>query len=154
MDTKKTLGLAIVMAVGMSLLWTGPATAACSPELKERAPEQVLADHRAALAAQDWDAARCNFHPDAKMISDSGVSEGVDAIIAEFQQLATFFGGYLPAVYSEIVLSILDSDRYMARVLYFFDTPCVDVGDGADTYIIRKGQIVALTTHGFASFSC
>ncbi len=88
------------------------------------------------------------------MISESGVSEGVEAIIAEFQVLATFFGGTLPAVYSEITVSILDSDRHMARVPYFIDTACVDIQDGAETYVIRKGQIVALTTHGFAVFSC
>jgi hypothetical protein len=114
----------------------------------------VLADHRAALAAEDWDAARCNFHPDAKMISDSGVSEGVDAIIAELQALAQFFGGVVPTVYSEIILSILDSDRYMARTLSFIDTTCVDIPDGTETYVIRKGQIQALTTHGFFVFLC
>ena len=85
MDTRKTFGLMILTVVAAGLVWAGTATAACSPELKERTPQQVLADHRAALAAEDWDAARCNFHPDAKMISDNGVSEGVDAIIAEFQ---------------------------------------------------------------------
>jgi hypothetical protein len=153
MTTWTVIGL---LVLGTVLGWA-PATLGaprCDPLLKERTPQQVLADHRAALAAGDWDAVRCNFHPDAKMISDSGVSDGVDAIIAEFQVLATFFGGHLPAVVSEIFLSILDSDRSMARVLYFFDTPCVDIPDGADTYVIRKGQIVALTTHGFAVFEC
>jgi hypothetical protein len=154
MDTKKTLGLAIVMAVGMGLVWAGAATAACSSELKERTPQQVLADHRAALAAQDWDAARCNFHPQAKMISDNGVSNGVDAIIAEFQALAEFFGGEVPIVYSEIFLSILDSERYMVRTLSNIDTTCVDVPDGTETYVIRKGQIQGLTTHGFFIFDC
>ncbi len=78
----------------------------------------------------------------------------MEAIITEFQALAQFFGGGLPAVYSEIIRPILNGDRHMARVLYFIDTACVDVDDGADTYVIRRGKIVALTTHGFASFDC
>jgi hypothetical protein len=141
--------LAVVAA---GLVWAGPA-AACSHDLKDRIPEQVLADHRAALAAEDWDAARCNFHPDAVMISDSGVSEGVDALIAEFQALVAFFGGVIPTVYSEIVVSI-GGDRHMARTLSFIDTTCVDIPDGTETFIIRRGRIVALTTHGFFVFSC
>jgi hypothetical protein len=88
------------------------------------------------------------------MISGNGVSEGVDAIIAEFQALATFFGGETPTVYSEIIASILDSERYMARTLSFIDTACVDIPDGTETFIIRRGRIVALTTHGFFVFSC
>jgi hypothetical protein len=154
MKTRRTLGLSIVMVVGIGLLWTGTAQAECPRDLKKRPPEQVLGDHRAALAAQDWDAARCNFHPDATMISDNGVSEGVDAIIAEFQALAAFFGGNFDQVYQEIVVSILDSDRHMARVLYTVDTACSDVPDGIDTFVIRKGQILALTTHGFIVFTC
>jgi len=153
MDTRKTLGLAIAMAVGLGLLGAGTAMARC-PQEKERTPQQVLADHRAALAAQDWDAAQCNFHPDATMISDNGVSEGVEAIIAEFQALAAFFGGSFDQVYQEIVVSILDSERYMARVLYTVDTECSDVPDGIDTYVIRRGRILALTTHGFIVFTC
>ncbi len=74
MDTRKTLRLMILTVVGAGLVWaTGaPATPACPPELKHRTPAEVLTDHRAALAAQDWDAARCNFTEDAVMISDSG----------------------------------------------------------------------------------
>ena len=154
MDTRTTVRLMALAVVTAGLVWAGTATAACAPELKDRTPQQVLADHRAALAAEDWEAARCNFHPDARMISDNGVSEGVDAIIAEFQALATFFGGQVPTVYSEIVVSILDSDRWMARTLSFIDTTCVDIPDGTDTYVIRKGQIQSLTTHGFFVFSC
>ena len=154
MDTRTTVRLMFLTVVAAGLVWAGTATAACSPELKERTPQQVLADHRAALAAEDWDAVRCNFHPDAKMISDNGVSEGVDSITVEFQALAAFFGGFFDQVYQEIILMNVSGDRHMARVLYTVDTTCSDVPDGIDTYIIRKGQIVALTTHGFILFSC
>lgn len=99
------LRLMILTVVAAGLVWATAATAtpACSPELKHRTPQQVLADHWAALAAQDWDAARCNFAAEAVMISDNGVSQGVEAIIAEFQSLDTFFGGFFNQVYQEIM---------------------------------------------------
>ncbi len=154
MNTRTTVRLMVLTVVAAGLVWAGTATAGCAPELKDRTPQQVLADHRAALAAEDWDAARCNFHPDAQMISDNGVSEGVEPIIAEFQALAAFFGGNFDQVYQEIVVSILDSERHLARVLYTVDTTCSDVPDGIDTFIIRRGRIVARTTHGFIVFTC
>jgi hypothetical protein len=154
MATRTTVRLMFLTVVAAGLVWAGTAVAECARNLGERSPQQVLADHRAALAAEDWDAARCNFHPDATMIGDNGVGEGVAAIIAEFQALATFFGGVVPTVYSQIVVSILDSDRYMVRTLSFIDTVCVDIPDGTETYVIRRGRIISLTTHGFFVFSC
>jgi hypothetical protein len=126
----------------------------CGPNLHQRTPQQVLADFRAALAAGNWAAVRCNLDDDAVMISDSGVTNGEDEIIEEFQALSRFFGGTEPGIASEIVVSVLGGNRYMARQLYFIDTACVDIPDGANTYIIKGGQIAAITTHGFAVFSC
>jgi hypothetical protein len=155
MDTgTRTRWLMVLAVVAAGLAWAETATAACSRELHERTPQQVLADHRAAITAGDWDAARCNFHPDAVLISDNGVSQGADAIVAEYQALVAFFGGNFDQVYQEIVVSILDSEKYMARVLYTVDTACSDVPDGIDIYLIRRGRIVALTTHGFIVFTC
>jgi hypothetical protein len=34
------------------------------------------------------------------------------------------------------------------------DTPCVIVTDGVDTYIVRRGQIHAQTSHAFPVFTC
>lgn len=89
------------------------------------------------------------------MISDNGVSTGVNPIVAEFQALVAFFGGTTPTVYSEIVVTIPPGDnRFMVRTLSFIDTVCVDVPDGTETYVIKGGKIVSLTTHGFFVFSC
>jgi hypothetical protein len=154
MGTKTTVRLMFLTIVAVGLFWAGTASATCSHDLRDRTPQQVLADHRAALAAGDWDAVRCNFHPDAVLISDNGVSEGADAIVTEYQALFAFFGGNFDQVYQEIVVSILNTEKSMARVLYTVDTTCSDVPDGIDTYVIRRGRIVALTTHGFIVFTC
>jgi ketosteroid isomerase-like protein len=126
----------------------------CPSGLNERTPQQVLADFRAALAAGDWAAVRCNFDDDAVMISDNGITNGPAEIVTEFQAFFTFFGGFFDQVYSEIVVNVLGGNRYMARVLYTVDTVCSDVPDGAYTYVIKGGRIAALTTHGFIQFSC
>ena len=153
----KTWIVIALVVMGTMLGWpvVTHATLECDPLLKQRTPEAVLADLRAALAAEDWDTVRCSFKTDAILISDNGVSVGVDAIVAEFQALSVFFGGSFVQVYQEIVVTIPRGDnRFMARVLYTVDTACADVPDGIDTYIIGRGQIVSLTTHGFIQFSC
>jgi hypothetical protein len=76
---------------------------ACGPNLHQRTPQQVLADFRAARAAADWDAVRCNLDEDVVMISDNGVFNGPDEVITELRTLSAFFGGETPTVYSEII---------------------------------------------------
>jgi hypothetical protein len=57
-------------------------------------------------------------------------------------------------VNQEIVVSILDNRTHMVRTLFSITTPCVDINDGTDTYIIRDGRIQAQTAHGFPTFKC
>src|SRR5688500_6003158 len=74
----------LVVSLALTLAIFAPAEAAqeCPKGLKSRAPEQVLAEHRAALAAGDLDLAMCNFAPDAVVIHDNGIDRGHDAIRA------------------------------------------------------------------------
>ncbi len=123
-------------------------------QLRQRTAQQVLVSHRAALAAGDWDVVACNYAEEAVVISDGGVMQGRDATVAALQQLSGFFGGTIPMVNEEVIVSILKDRAEMARVLFSISTPCVDINDGADTYIIKNGQIQAQTAHGFPIFKC
>jgi hypothetical protein len=143
-------GVLAPLPVGSTL----SAAPAWGANLHQRTPPLVLAAFRAARAAGDWDVVRCNLDEDAVMISDNDVTNGADEIILELQALRTFFQGATPTVYSEIVVNVLGGNRSMVRQLHFIDTPCVDMPDGTDTYIIKAGQIAAITSHGFFVFSC
>lgn len=162
MNARTLIGLFIASAAALTVM-TGSvlrptaveAAPVCSPDLNHRTPEEVVVDFRAAMVAANWAAVRCNIDDDAVMISDNGVTNGEDEIVGELQVLARFFGGTMPQQHNHlIVVPILGGNRSMARVLYTVDTTCADVPDGIDTYVIKGGQIAALTTHAFIQFSC
>lgn len=126
----------------------------CDPRLRHRSAEEVLASHFANLANGDFDAERCNYARDAVVISDQGVFHGVDEIVLQLQGLVAFFGGQVPQVNEEVIVSILDNRTEMARILFSITVPCISINDGTDTYIIRDGKIVAQTAHGAPTFTC
>lgn len=119
----------------------------CPAQLKHRTPAEVLADHRAALAAKDWHAVGCNYAKDAIVISDMGVTQGRENIVADLQGFDQAFGGALPTVTMETVAD--DT----ALVLFELDLGFLLIPDGVDTYIIRKGKIFRQTAHGQVVFT-
>ncbi len=132
----------------------GGGNAGCAPGLKNRTAAQVLVAHRAALAAGDWLAVGCNYGKNAKVISDQGVTTGRADIVLALQGLSGFFGGTIPMLNQEVIVTILGGNTEMARVLFSITTPCVTIADGVDTYIIKDGRIQAQTAHGFPTFTC
>jgi hypothetical protein len=126
----------------------------CARSLNDRTAEQVMEDHRAALAAGDWDAARCDYAEDAVVVSDQGVTRGRDNIVADLQAIGGLFGGVIPQVNEEVIVSILNDRAELARILFSISTECIDIPDGTDTYIVRNGKIQAQTAHGFPVFKC
>jgi hypothetical protein len=131
----------------------GPNTG-CPQGLQHRTPEQVLEDQRSWLAAGQFQLAGCNYADDAVVITDGGVITGRATIVQQLTGLGQFFGGAVPMVNEEVVVSILNGNTYMARILFSIDTPCVDIPDGTDMYIIKRGRIQAQTAHGFPVFQC
>lgn len=131
-----------------------PRAGDCPRSTRHRTPEEVLASHFQNLAAGDYEAERCNYARDAVVISDGGVTNGIDDIVANLAGFGSFFGGQVPTVNQEIVVSILDNRTHMVRTLFSITTPCIDINDGTDTYIIRDGRIQAQTAHGFPTFKC
>jgi hypothetical protein len=146
---------AIALAATVFLIASGAhAKGRCDPALKHRSAAEVLESHRAALAAGDWATARCNYAEDAVVINDGGVTTGRDTIIGELQFLASLFGGLIPSVTQEVIVSVLNDRAEMGRVLFTITTQCLDIPDGVDTYVIKNGQIQAQTAHGFPVFKC
>ncbi|HVS12712.1 MAG TPA: hypothetical protein VMV46_02215 [Thermoanaerobaculia bacterium] len=129
-------------------------SAPCPPDTYTRTPEEVLADHRQALAVGDLDAVDCNYAEDATVISDGGIDFGRQAIKSSLAFFLQVFGGAQPVVIQEISISTLNPRTHMVRLLFVVDTPCVTVPDGVDTYVIQNGQIHAQTSHAFPVFQC
>jgi hypothetical protein len=123
------------------------AEAKCPPGLKKRTPDQVVADQRAALAAQDWEALACNYALKPYMFTDQGVLIGVEEIVGWFQSLAALFQGAPRLVHDDIFF------KDTAWELYRLDAGWVVIPDGVDTYRIRAGKIHFQTTHGVIEFT-
>jgi hypothetical protein len=125
----------------------------CSNDLKQRTAAQVMASHRAAIAAQDWQAVSCNYAQDAVVVHDGGTTLGRDSIVSDLQMISGLFAGIDPTVHEEVIVPILH-DKDMVRVLWSISTQCMEILDGADTYIVGEGKIQAQTAHGLPAFRC
>ena len=141
----RSLTICIVLTLSAGAL-------ACPRGLQRRDAAQVLADHRAALAAGNVPLAMCDFDDDAVVIHDGGVDTGKAAIFASLSFLNALFGATNPDVIEEVDVSVLNEHTEMARVLWSLRLPFGTIPDGVDTYIIRHGKIQAQTAHGFLVF--
>jgi hypothetical protein len=119
----------------------------CPDSLLDRAPHEVVADLRIALAARDWDAVACSFHPHAFVIDDQGVLIGPQEIVASLASLDDLAGGAEPVVHEE------SQFRDVLRVLFSLDAGWWRIADGTHTYVVRRGRIVQQTTHGRLEFT-
>jgi hypothetical protein len=139
----------VIVVVTFTLVGLGAALAEakCAKGLAKRTVDQVVADHFAALAAGDWEAAACNYAKDAYLIDDQGIMIGPEEIVESYMSYASFFGGYHP--------EILDDDYFekTARILYRLDGGWVVIPDAVDTYVIKKGRIAVQTRHGLIEFT-
>lgn len=120
----------------------------CADALLERNPDQVLDDLRAALAAEDWDAVACNYHPSAHLIDDQGVLIGPQEIVQSLMSLNEFAGGVQPVVVDESAFR-----EGLVRVLFTLDAGWWHIQDGTQTFVVRRGRIVQQTTHGLIVFT-
>lgn len=119
----------------------------CSPDLLLRTPDVVVTDLRAALAAGDWTAFACNYHPDAFVIDDQGLLLGRTEIVAAAQSLVDLFDGALPVITQE------DIFRGVVRTLFTLDGGWIVIPDGTHTYVIENGLVTRQTTHGIIEFT-
>ena len=118
----------------------------CPEALLERQPGEVLSDLRTAVAAEDWGAVACNYHPEAFVIDDQGILVGLNDILSSQMSLNDLFSGVNPQVLQESIY------RDTARVVFSLDAGWIRIPDGVSTYVIRRGRIVQQTTHGLIEF--
>jgi hypothetical protein len=127
----------------------------CPRGFRLRTAAEVLDSHRALLAAGDVETdVACNYAEDAVVISDQGVDGGRDAIFVSLSGLVAAFGGIMPTVTEQVVVPAFREGIDMVRIRFTLSTPCIDIPDGTDTYLIKNGQIHAQTAHGLPVFKC
>jgi hypothetical protein len=134
----------VLLALGLQAV---AAEAKCPKGLQKRSTDQVLASHRAALAAADWEAVACNYAKKAFMITDQGVLVGPEEIVAWFVSLHDLFGTIAPQIAEEVFF------REAVREVYRLDGGWVVIPDGVDTYRIRRGKIEWQGIHGIIEFT-
>lgn len=115
---------------------------ASAEELTRRDPRQVLDDHLALAAAGDWrtDLER-NVADDVVVLTGFGVFEGRD----EIRVLAELLDAQLPNARFEYTTIVVRGD--VAFLEWTADADGARVRDGADSFVIRNGRIVAQTIH-------
>lgn len=127
----------------------------CPHGFKQRTAAEVLDSHRALLTAGDVETdVACNYAEDAVVISDQGVDSGRDAISLSLSGLVAAFGGIMPTVTEQVVVPAFREGIDMVRIRFTLSTPCIDIADGTDTYLIENGRIHAQTAHGLPVFKC
>lgn len=136
------VGVVVAGAVALSsrsATATGPRR--CPIELMHRTPEETVLDHVAAIQEGDLDAAMCDFAPNASVILPGQVATGLDDIRAGLEGMGGLLGGAVPEVDT-----LTSHGATVLLTFSAFGTPC-EVPDGADTYVVLHGKIVAQTVH-------
>lgn len=112
------------------------------PDLTRRSAREVLDDHLALAAAGDWrgDLER-NFADDIVVLTGFGVFEGVD----QLRVLAELLGAQVPEARYEYTTVVVRGE--VGFLEWRAEGRGARVTDGADSYVIRDGRIVAQTIH-------
>lgn len=110
--------------------------------LERRSPQEVFDDHLALAASGDWrsDLDR-NVHDEVVVLTGFGVFEGRDQV----RVLAELLEAQLPGVTFEYTTQVLRGE--VAFLEWRAEANGSRVRDGADTFVIRDGKIVAQTIH-------
>lgn len=111
-------------------------------DLSARSPREVLDDHLALATAGDWttDLER-NVADDIVVLTGFGVFEGRDQV----RVLADLLDAQLPAARFEYTTVVVRGE--VAFLEWTADANGARVRDGADSFVIRGGRIVAQTIH-------
>ena len=107
-----------------------------------RTPREVLDDHLSLAASGDWrtDLER-NVADDVVVLTGFGLFTGRDQV----RVLAELLEAQLPEATFEYTTVLVHGD--VAFVEWRADGPTTRVRDGADSFVIRDGKIVAQTIH-------
>ena len=106
-----------------------------------RTPEQVVRQHVAALASGDLAGATCDYAEDATVLLPGQVVSGRDAIGQALAGFSGLLGGAPPAIET-----LTSSGPLVLLTFQDLGAPCT-IPDGADTYVVVAGRILAQTVH-------
>jgi hypothetical protein len=120
-----------------------PIDPTCPAGTNLRTPVEVMQDHRAAIAAEDWEAFGCNYDLAAWAIFEQQLCFGRTDIKNFAMSRIAIFGGANETLVDEAIV-----DR-VVRDLYTIAGGGLMIADGVSTYLIENGQIQRLTDHGF-----
>jgi hypothetical protein len=110
--------------------------------LENRTPTEVLEDHLALAAAGDWETdIERNVADDIVVLTGFGVFEGRDQV----RLLAELLDAQLPNARFEYTAVVVRGD--VGFLEWRADADGARVRDGADSFVIRDGRIVAQTIH-------
>jgi hypothetical protein len=107
-----------------------------------RTAREVIDDHLERSRSADVDRdAHLNYHPDVRVFTAEGVHRGHDGL----RYLADRLSRELPDATFEYTTVLVDGDVGFLEWTATSDTAVVR--DGADSYVVRDGLIVAHTIH-------
>jgi hypothetical protein len=130
-----------VSAVESKAEASGPKVFECPKGLHQRTPEQVFADHNAALAAGNFDLAMCDYTDDAVVLTGSTMLKGKAEIRYVLELFWFLFGHKMPTVLTQSV------HENVLFITFTVDGEIASIPEGADTYVIEKGLIRTQTAH-------
>jgi hypothetical protein len=108
----------------------------------DRAPRAVLESHLRLRQAGDLETDIAeNYHRDVVLLSAEGVSRGHDGV----RRLAAILRGYVAEGSYDYRQILIEGDFGM--LAWTAQNDRVRVHDGADSYVVRHGKIIAQTVH-------
>jgi len=100
-----------------------------------RSPQEVFADHLAALGKRDVSLILQDFTDDAVLITPDGALSGLAGVEAFYSQAL----GGMPDIDITITSSVFGGDALLARWTGAAST--ATVSDGVDTFVFENGKI-------------
>jgi hypothetical protein len=105
-----------------------------------RSTREVLADHlRLRAEGKIEEDLRRNYADDVIVLCESGVLRGRDALLRAAERLAL----WLPGARLEVVAERIEGEY--AFLVWRAETESLRMAEGADSFLVRAGQIVAQT---------
>jgi ketosteroid isomerase-like protein len=113
----------------------------CPQGLQKRTAKQTIEEHLALVKAGSLDVAMCDYAEDAVVLLPGQTFVGHEAIQGGLSSFGTLLGGVAPQI-----TSVTATNDVVLVTFTAMGSPCT-IPDGADTYIVKKGKIVAQTVH-------
>jgi ketosteroid isomerase-like protein len=130
-----------VQRLSITALLLGLTSMAAWSEAPKGSPEQLVARHLAASAKGDVEGIVADYADDAVSISPGGVTHGKE----ELRKLFTGIFGGPPGSHPPLVLQQQVYTKEIGYITWTQNAGTPQEVHGSDTFVVRKGKIVAQT---------